>query len=222
MTKVSPPKTDTKQKNTPSADLFSFSKEDQKTVKAILSRYPKDHKESAVMPLLYLAQARNEGWLPQPAINHVAEVLDMPLIRVMEVASFYTMYHLSPVGRHHIQVCVTTPCWLRGSDDLVRVCEKKLGLQNHDVTPDGTFSFEKVECLGACANAPVVQINEDYYEDLTAARLEEIVDLLAKGETPPLGSQTGRQCSAPEIFLSNVNKSPSKQKSSQETQNAKG
>jgi NADH-quinone oxidoreductase subunit E len=130
-------------------------------------------------------------------MDHVAEVLDMAPIRVYEVATFYSMFNLQPVGRHHIQICRTTPCWLRGADDLSKTCQRKLGIGLKERTADGKFSLMEVECLGGCVNAPVVQINDDFYEDLDPAKLESLLDRLAKGEKPPIGSQIGRQNSAP-------------------------
>lgn len=177
---------------------FAFTPENLKRAEKILGRYPADRKASAVLALLDLAQRQSGGWLPQAAMDYVAEFLEMAPIRVYEVATFYTMFNLKPVGKFHIQVCRTTPCWLRGSDDLTRACQKKLGIGLHERTEDGLFSLIEVECLGACVNAPMVQINDDYYEDLTPERLEAVIDALARGEKPPIGSQTGRQGSAPE------------------------
>ena len=149
-------------------------------------------------PAAGLALRQAGGWLPKAAMDHVAEVLDMAPIRVYEVATFYSMFNLKPVGRHLIQVCRTTPCWLRGADDLTHACQKKLGIDLRETTPDGQFTLVEVECLGACVNAPVVQINDDFYEDLDPARLEALLDALARGEKPKPGSQIGRQGSAPE------------------------
>ena len=145
------------------------------------------------MPLLDLAQRQHDNWLPRVAMDYVADMLGMPRIRVYEVATFYTMYNLKPVGRHFIQVCTTTPCWLRGSDEIVSACQKKLGIGLGETTADGQFTLIEVECLGACVNAPMAQINDDYYEDLTAERVTQILDALAKGEKVPVGSQTGRK-----------------------------
>lgn len=177
---------------------FAFTPENLKRAEAILGRYPPDRKASGVVALLDLAQRQSGGWLPRAAMDYVAEFLEMAPIRVYEVATFYTMFNLKPVGKFHIQVCRTTPCWLRGSDDLTRACQKKLGIGLHERTEDGLFSLVEVECLGACVNAPMAQINDDYYEDLTPERLEAIIDAFARGEKPPIGSQTGRQGSAPE------------------------
>jgi len=179
-------------------DSFAFSPENEGKVKSILAKYPPDRKQSAVLPLLDLAQRQAGGWLPKAAMDYVAGVLDMAPIRVYEVASFYTMFNLKPVGTHLVQVCRTTPCWLRGADELTETCKKKLGIGLKETTADGQFTLVEVECLGACVNAPVVQINDDYYEDLDPARLEAVLDALARGEKPAIGSQTGRQGSAPE------------------------
>ena len=178
-------------------DSFAFSAENAERVKTILAKYPPDRKASAVLPLLDLAQRQAGGWLPKVAMDHVAEVLDMAPIRVYEVATFYTMFNLKPVGTHLIQVCRTTPCWLRGADDLTHACERKLGIGLRETTADGKFTLVEVECLGACVNAPVVQINDDFYEDLDPARLEALLDALARGEKPKIGPQIDRTNSAP-------------------------
>ena len=178
--------------------VFAFTPENQEKVKSILAKYPPDRKQSGVLPLLDLAQRQAGGWLPKAAMDHVAELLEMAPIRVYEVATFYSMFNLKPVGKHLIQVCRTTPCWLRGSDDLTRTCQRKLGIGLKETTADGQFTLVEVECLGACVNAPVVQINDDYYEDLDPARLEAVLDALERGEKPAHGSQIGRQGSAPE------------------------
>lgn len=182
----------------------SFEFKDQKAVKAILAKYPdtKDTQKSAVMPLLDLAQRqmaseskKGGGWIPRAAMDHIAQILSMPPIRVYEVATFYSMYHLAPMGKHHVQVCGTTPCWLRGSADIQKACEKHLKIHDGETTPDQMFTLSEVECLGACVNAPMVQINDDYFEDLTPERMVEILDLLKAGKDVPKGSQTGRQTS---------------------------
>jgi NADH dehydrogenase (ubiquinone) flavoprotein 2 len=177
---------------------FAFTPENKAEAEKLIARYPAGRQQSAVMGLLWLAQRQCGGWLPRAAMEHVAETLGMAPIRVYEVATFYTMYNLKPVGQHHIQLCRTTPCWLRGSDALRETCEKKLGIGLKEVTPDGKFSLVEVECLGACVNAPMLQINDDFYEDLDPQRLEAVLDALARGEKPKVGSQTGRQGSAPE------------------------
>ncbi|GAB4394524.1 MAG: NAD(P)H-dependent oxidoreductase subunit E [Kiloniellaceae bacterium] len=182
----------------PQSEGFEFTAENLKRAETICARYPADRKASATIALLDLAQRQNDGWLSVPAIEYVAEYLEVAPIRVHEVASFYTMFNLKPVGKYFIQVCRTTPCWLRGSDGLTNACKKKLGVGIGEVTDDGLFSVIEVECLGACANAPMVQINDWYYEDLTPERMEEIIDELRAGNEVKVGSQTGRLASAPE------------------------
>lgn len=172
---------------------FSFSAANLKRAKEIIAKYPAGKQASAVMPLLDLAQRQHENWLPRAAMDYVADMLGMPRIRVYEVATFYTMYNLKPVGKFFVQVCTTTPCWLRGSDAVVSACQKKLGIGCGETTADGKFTLIEVECLGACVNAPMVQINDDYYEDLTPERTEQILDALARGEKISVGSQTGRK-----------------------------
>jgi NADH-quinone oxidoreductase E subunit len=178
-------------------DSFEFDKSNQTLVKFHLAKYPDDRKASAVIPLLDMAQRQLGGSLSQPAIEHVASLLGMAPMRVLEVASFYTMLNLKPVGKNHVQVCTTTPCWLRGSDEILDTCKKKLGIEAGETTKDGKFSLIEVECLGACVNAPMVQINDDYYEDLTPATMKKILDELAKDQAPQAGPQVERQTSAP-------------------------
>jgi len=178
-------------------DSFAFTAENLEKARQIISKYPPRRQASAVMPLLDLAQRQNQNWLPQTAMNAVAELLDMPRIRVYEVATFYTMYNLAPVGEYFVQVCTTTPCWLRGSDKVVSACKKKLGIGLGETTHDGKFTVIEVECLGACVNAPMMQINDYYYEDLTAESTEAVLDSLANDETPKKGSQGGRHASEP-------------------------
>lgn len=177
---------------------FAFTPENRETAAKFIAKYPEGRQASAVLPLLDLAQRQMGGWLSRAAMDHVAETLDMAPIRVYEVATFYSMFNLEPVGKHLIQVCRTTPCWLRGADKLTEACGTKLGIGLKETTADGTFTLMEVECLGACANAPVVQINDYYYEDLDAAKLESLLEALARGEKPKPGSQIGRQGSAPE------------------------
>lgn len=159
---------------------FNFSPENLTRINDIINRYPKDRQRSAILPLLDLAQRQSGGWLPHAAIECVAMILDMPFIRAYEIATFYTMFNLKPVGTYHVQVCTTTPCWLRGSDDILKTCEKKLNIKCGETTHDRQFSLVEVECLGACVNAPVVQINDDYYEDLTVKTIESLIDRLEK------------------------------------------
>ena len=189
---------------------FQWTKENAKQAKVIIGRYPEGRQRSAVMPLLDLAQRQvgaetnTQGWLPIPVMEFVAKELDMPVIRVVEVATFYTMYNLVPVGRFHVQVCGTTPCMLRGSDDLIAACHKR-GMKAGHVTPDGLWTFTEVECMGNCASAPMVQINDDNYEDLTAERLDGILDDLAAGKSPKTGTQEpGRHTVEPVGALSTL------------------
>jgi NADH-quinone oxidoreductase subunit E len=175
---------------------FAFSAENQAFAEKEIAKYPPGRQASAVLPLLWRAQEQNDYWLSKPAIEKVAEILDMPLMRVLEIATFYSMFNLSPVGRHHVQLCGTTPCMLRGSDDLKKVCEQRIGGQNH-VTADGALSWVEVECLGACCNAPMVQINNDYYEDLDPQNFTKLLDDLVAGRPVVKGSQIGRASSEP-------------------------
>jgi NADH-quinone oxidoreductase subunit E len=177
---------------------FAFTPENLAKAKAHIAKYPPGRQASAVLPLLDLAQRQHGTWLPRAAMDHVAALLDMAPIRVYEVATFYTMFNLHPVGRHHFQICTTTPCWLRGSDDVVAACARKLGIGMGETTPDGLFSMIEVECLGGCVNAPIIQVNDDFYEDLDATATEKLIDALRRGEKPPMGSVRGRQGSAPE------------------------
>jgi NADH-quinone oxidoreductase subunit E len=175
---------------------FSFSKDNLAWAKQQISKYPEGRQASAIIPLLWRAQEQNGGWLPEAAIRTVADLLGMAHIRGLEVATFYTMFNLQPVGKFHVQFCGTTPCRLRGADDIEQVCRKRIGEQGH-VTDDGKFSWIEVECLGACVNAPMVQINADYYEDLTPESFGKVLDGLAAGKTPKPGPQVDRQLSAP-------------------------
>ena len=173
---------------------FAWTKENAAKAKDVIARYPAGRQRSAVMPLLDLAQRQvgaetnTQGWLPIPVMEFVARELDMPIIRVVEVASFYTMYNLVPVGRFHVQVCGTTPCMLRGSDDILAACKKR-GMAKGHTTADGLWTLTEVECMGNCASAPMVQINDDNYEDLTAERLDSVLDALAADKTPKAGTQ---------------------------------
>ena len=157
---------------------FIFDKKNLNLAEDIVKKYPPHGKRSAILPLLDLAQRQNGGWLSIPAIEYVANMLGIAYIRAYEVATFYTMFNLKPIGKHHIKVCTTTPCWLRGSSDIIKTCEQKLGIKEKEVTKDQKFSLIEIECLGACVNAPVVQINDDYYEDLTQEKMENILDKL--------------------------------------------
>ena len=176
---------------------FAFSADNLAWAKQQIEKYPPGRQASAVIPLLWRAQEQHGGWLPEPAIRLVADMLEMAHIRVLEVATFYTMFQLEPVGKFLVQLCGTTPCMLRGSEELKKVCHRRIGGQHH-VTADGNFSWVEVECLGACVNAPMVQINADYYEDLTPESFEKVLDMLAAGKTPKPGPQVDRQFSAPQ------------------------
>lgn len=163
----------------------------------LVAKYPEGRQASAVLPVLDLVQRQNGGWLTTEMMNAVAEYLDMAPIRVYEVASFYTMINLEPVGETVVEVCTTTPCWLRGSDGIVTACKETLGIGFGETTSDREFTLREVECLGACVNAPVVKINDDYYEDLDPDRTRAVLDSMMRGAAPPAGSQTGRRGSAP-------------------------
>jgi NADH-quinone oxidoreductase subunit E len=178
---------------------FEFTPENAAWAKATIAKYPPGKQASAVIPLLWRAQEQHGGWLPEPALRLVADMLGMAYIRVYEIATFYTMFQLAPVGRKaHVWVCGTTPCMLRGSEALVEVCRRRIHHDPHQVSADGNFSWEEVECLGCCANAPMVQIGKDTYEDLTPELFEKVLDGFARGNPPKAGSQTGRQASCPE------------------------
>src|SRR5262245_53175635 len=177
---------------------FAFTPQNEAWAKATIAKYPPGKQASAVIPLLWRAQEQHAGWLPEPAMRVVADMLGMAYIRVLEVATFYTMFQLSPVGRKaHVQVCGTTPCMLRGAEALVEVCKQRIHPDPHHLSADGDFSWEEVECLGACANAPMVQIWKDTYEDLTPQSFEKVLDGFASGTPLPAGSQIGRQASCP-------------------------
>ena len=176
---------------------FAFQPAVLKTAKWWIAKYPEGRQQSACVPLLWLAQ-KQEGWLPEPAIRLVADMLSMPVIRVLECATFYTMFQLEPVGTAAlIQVCGTTPCMLRGANDLMQLCAEKIGAKDH-LSKDGLFTWQEVECLGACCNAPMAQINDYFYEDLTPETLGQIIDDFRAGKSPKAGSYSGRQGSAPE------------------------
>jgi NADH-quinone oxidoreductase subunit E len=178
---------------------FAFTPENQAWAEATIANYPPGKQASAVIPLLWRAQEQHGGWLPEPALRLVADRLDMAYIRVYEIATFYTMFQLSPVGRKaHVWVCGTTPCMLRGAEALVDVCKRSINAEQHHLSADGDFSWEEVECLGVCANAPMVQIGKDTYEDLTPELLEKVLDGYAKGQPPKPGSQIGRQAACPQ------------------------
>ena len=176
---------------------FSFDSENMILVKKILKIYPKNYKESSIMPLLSIAQNQNDGWLPKKAIEYVSNLLEIPEIKVLEIATFYSMYNLSPVGKFHIEICTTSPCMLRGSDDILSFCEKKLAVEVGGVSKDKMFSLSRVECLGACVNAPIVKINENYYEDLDLNTTDKLINNISNNKKVKIGSQSGRMGSEP-------------------------
>jgi NADH-quinone oxidoreductase subunit E len=197
-------------KNVQQPANFAFSVENLARAKAIVAKYPEGRQASAVIPLLDIAQRQSGNWLPRAAMDAIADMLEMPRIRVYEVATFYTMFNLQPVGAHFVQVCTTTPCWLRGSGDIVKTCRDKLGIGPGESTQDGKFTVTEVECLGACVNAPMVQINDDFYEDLTPEIMGRMLDDLKAGKKLSVGSQTGRRGSCaqngPTSLKQSVNK----------------
>jgi len=176
---------------------FSFTAENSARADAIMAIYPEGHKRAAVIPLLDLAQRQSGGWLPISAMHHVAEVIGMPRMRVYEVATFYTMFIRNPVGKHHIQICTTTPCWLRGSDEILAAIKENTGVGPGHTSDDNLFTVSEVECLGACVNAPMIQIGDDYYEDLTVKDTHEILNDLRAGKKPAAGPRSGRYAAEP-------------------------
>ena len=183
-------------KNQP--QTFEFSHSSLEAVKAVIAKYPKGKQQSAVMALLYIAQRQNNNWIPLAAMKCIAQFLDMPYIKVYEVATFYSMYNLSPVGKFFIQVCTTTPCMIRGANKLVEACKEKISENESELLKDKNCSWMEVECLGACVNAPMMQINDDYYEDLDKEKTIEIFDKILKGQDPKPGSYRGRLNTEPE------------------------
>ena len=177
---------------------FEFNSETKKIAEKIIMNYPKGKQQSAVMSLLYLTQKQNNNWIPLAAMKHIAKYLNIPYIKVYEVATFYSMYNLAPVGEYFFQVCTTTPCMIRGAYKLVDVCKNKISKYQNSISDNGKCSWVEVECLGACINSPMIQINEDYYEDLDVKHLEQIIDKIAKGDKPKPGSYRGRLNSEPE------------------------
>merc|ERR1711973_551825 len=188
---------------------FEFTAENKARAEAIMTIYPEGHKRAAVIPLLDLAQ-RQHGWLPISAMHHVAEVIGMPRMRVYEVATFYTMFMRNPIGKHHIQICTTTPCWLRGSDEILKAIKENLNIEVGGTTKDNLFTLSEVECLGACVNAPMVQIDDDYYEDLTEKDMHEIIQDLKAGKKPPAGPRSGRYAAEPFGALTSLTETPPK------------
>ena len=186
---------------------FEFTEENQKRIEGIVAQYPKGFQAAAVIPVLDLAQ-RQHGWLPISAMNKVAEMLSMAPMRVYEVATFYTMFNREPVGKYHLQVCTTTPCMLRDSDSVLKAIQNKLGIKVGETTKDGMFTLSEVECLGACVNAPMMQIGDSYYEDLTAKDVEDILDELIAGKTPKPGPRNGRSTAEPITGLTTLTAPP--------------
>ncbi len=178
-------------------DRFSFSSENLLKAKDIVKMYPKDYRESSIMPLLSIAQSQNDGWLPKKAIEYVSKFLNVPEMKVLEIATFYSMYNLSPVGKHHIEICTTSPCMLRGSDNLLEKLKNWIGINAGEITDDNKFSLNRVECLGACVNAPVVKINENYYEDLDLQSFEKLINKLGSNKHVKIGPQSSRKGSEP-------------------------
>jgi len=187
---------------------FDFTPENYKRVEAILTMYPEGHKAAAVIPLLDLAQRQHDGWLPLSAMNKVAEVLKMARMRVYEVVTFYTMFNRNPIGKYHIQVCTTTPCWLCNSDGILKTIEDKLGIHVGQTTSDGLFTLSEAECLGACVNAPMLSINDDYYEDLTEQDINEILDEIKTGGKPKAGPRSKRYAAEPLPGLTSLTEPP--------------
>ncbi|XP_063075824.1 NADH dehydrogenase [ubiquinone] flavoprotein 2, mitochondrial [Engraulis encrasicolus] len=186
---------------------FEFTAENMKRIEAIIGNYPEGHKQAATIPVLDVAQ-RQHGWLPISAMNKVAEVLEIPPMRVYEVATFYTMFMRQPMGKYHIQICTTTPCMLCDSDSILAAIKTKLGINVGETTPDKLFTLSEVECLGACVNAPMVQINDNYYEDLTTADMDQILDELKAGRMPPPGPRSGRFSCEPAGGLTSLTAPP--------------
>ncbi len=187
-----------KKVHTEQPESFIFSKENLEKVEFFLKKYPKKNKKSAVMPLLYLAQKQNNNWIPLAAMKYIAKLLSMPYISVYEVATFYTMYNLAPVGKYFVQVCTTTPCLIRGADKIVKLCKEKISPNENELSKNGNTSWMEVECLGACVNAPMMQINDNYYEDLDEKSTIKILDSLNKDQPLKPGSFRGRKNTAPE------------------------
>ena len=183
-------------KNQP--EVFEFNSYSLEEANKIVSKYPKGKQQSAVMSLLYIAQKQNNNWIPLAAMKYIAKFLGMPYIKVYEVATFYSMYNLSPVGKYFVQVCTTTPCMIRGANKLVEACKEKISENESELSSDKSCSWTEVECLGACVNAPMMQINDDYYEDLDKKSTLKILDKILNGETPEPGSYRGRNNNAPE------------------------
>ena len=177
---------------------FEFNEKSMEFAKKIIANYPEGKQQSAVMALLYIAQRQNNNWIPLSAMKYIAKLLEMPYIKVYEVATFYTMYNLTPIGNYFFQICTTTPCMIRGAYKLVDICKKKISEKENEITKDGKLSWVEVECLGACVNAPMIQINDDYFEDLDEKKLEKIIEAIKKDQKIEPGSYRGRKSSEPE------------------------
>ena len=182
---------------------FYFNEANLKIADEILKKYPKKNKKSAVMPLLYLAQKQNDNWIPLAAMKYIAKFLSMPYINVYEVATFYSMYNLKPVGKYFVQVCTTSPCLLRGASKIIDICKKKISKEENTISDNGKSSWAEVECLGACVNAPMMQINQDYFEDLDETSVNKIFDAINQNKPLNPGSYRGRKSSAPENNINN-------------------
>jgi NADH-quinone oxidoreductase subunit E len=172
---------------------FTFTPENLSLAQNAIAKYPSERKQSAVMELLWIAQRQNQNWIPKHAIEYIASILEMANARVFEIATFYSMYNLKPVGKYYIQACGTTPCMLMGSEEIMNTIYQELGIKSGQSTADGLFTLLEVECLGACSNGPMIQINDDYYEDLTPETTRQIIQALTKGDKIKIGSQTGRK-----------------------------
>ena len=183
---------------------FKFSEANLKKAEEILKKYPKKNQKSALMPFLYLAQKQNKNWIPLAAMKYIANYLSIPYISVYEVATFYTMYNLTPVGKYFVQVCTTTPCLLRGANRIVKLCKEKISINENEISSNGNCSWMEVECLGACVSAPMVQINDDYYEDLDEKNTKEILESLINDKPLKPGSFRGRKSTAPEKTLDTI------------------
>ena len=189
-------------------EIFEFSSENLIKAKKIIEKYPIKKQSSAVMPLLYLVQKQNDNWIPLEAMKYLAKMLQIPYIQVYEVATFYSMYNLSPVGKYFVQVCTTTPCMLRGAEQLTQVCKNKISQNQNELSSNQKCSWIEVECLGACINSPMIQINDDYFEDLNKQKMEEIIDMVLNDKKPKPGSYKNRKNSEPETgrtTLTNLN-----------------
>ena len=195
-----------KKVSTEQPKFFSFSEENIIMAENIIKKYPKEKKASALMPLLQLVQKQNQNWIPLIAMKYLAEMLEIPYIQVYEVATFYSMYNLSPTGKYFVQVCTTTPCMIRGAEKLVTICKKQISQNQRELSSNKICSWTEVECLGACVNAPMMQINEDYFEDLDKKKTEEIIDMILDDESPKPGSYKNRKSSEPEFARTSLTK----------------